>query len=154
MLFFPLCLKYPTVWHKTKKNPINLCHSERRQACLNCSRGSRSTLLSEEACSLASLETSSLSRSCSQGYRLKTSLRRSQKQKKKGCITQKVVKLFPRFRFIYRHDEGPIHTPSIAFRHLPPNSARFSCATEGALFISAQLSTDAVSTLRKLRVLI
>ena len=28
-------------------------------------------------------------------------------------------------------------TPSIAFRHLPPNSARFSYATEGALFISA-----------------
>ena len=29
------------------------------------------------------------------------------------------------------------------------NSARFSYATEGALFISAQLSTDAVSALRK-----
>ena len=40
-----------------------------------------------------------------------------------------------------------IHTPSIAFRHLPPNSARFSYATEGALFISAQLSSDAVSAL-------
>ena len=38
-----------------------------------------------------------------------------------------------------------MHSPSIAFRHLPPNSARFSYATEGALFISAQLSTDAVS---------
>ena len=25
------------------------------------------------------------------------------------------------------------HTPSIAFRHLPPNSARFGCAIEGAL---------------------
>ena len=37
------------------------------------------------------------------------------------------------------------HTPSIAFRHLPPNSARFSYAIEGALFISAQLSSDAVS---------
>ena len=36
------------------------------------------------------------------------------------------------------------HTPSIAFRHLPPNSARFSYATEGALFISAHLSTDFV----------
>ena len=36
-----------------------------------------------------------------------------------------------------------------------PNSARFSYATEGALiFISAQLSTDAVSALRKVRVLI
>ena len=43
---------------------------------------------------------------------------------------------------------------SIAFRHLPPNSARFSYATEGALFISAQLSSDAVSALRKVRVLI
>ena len=31
-----------------------------------------------------------------------------------------------------------VHTPSIAFWHLPPNSARFSYATEGALFISAQ----------------
>ena len=47
-----------------------------------------------------------------------------------------------------------LHTPSIAFRHLPPDSARFSYATEGALFISAQLSTDAVSALRKVRVLI
>ena len=46
------------------------------------------------------------------------------------------------------------HTPSIAFRHLPPNSARFSYATEGALFTSAQLSTDAVSALRKIWVLI
>ena len=45
-------------------------------------------------------------------------------------------------------------TPSIAFRHLPPNSVRFSYATEGALFISAQLSTDAVSALRKVWVLI
>ena len=46
------------------------------------------------------------------------------------------------------------HTPSTAFRHLPPNSARFGYATEGALFISAQLSTDAVSALRKVRILI
>ena len=46
------------------------------------------------------------------------------------------------------------HTPSIAFRHLPPNSARFSYTTERALFISAQLSSDAVSALRKIRVLI
>jgi len=45
------------------------------------------------------------------------------------------------------------HTPSIAFRHLSPNSARYSYATEGALFISAQLSSDAVSALRKVRVL-
>ena len=40
------------------------------------------------------------------------------------------------------------------FPHLPPNSARFSYATQGTLFISAQLSTDAVSTLRKVWVLI
>ena len=43
--------------------------------------------------------------------------------------------------------EHPPHTPSIAFRHLPPNSARFSYATEGALFVSVQLSTDVVSAL-------
>ena len=30
------------------------------------------------------------------------------------------------------------HTPSIAFRHLPPNSARFGYATEEPLFVSAQ----------------
>ena len=45
------------------------------------------------------------------------------------------------------------HTPSVAFRHLPPNSARIGYVTEGALFISAQLSTDAVSALRKVWVL-
>ena len=49
---------------------------------------------------------------------------------------------------------GVCHTPRTAFRHLPPNSARFSYATEGALFISAQLSSDAVSALRTVRVLI
>ena len=38
-------------------------------------------------------------------------------------------------------------TPSTAFRHLPPNSARFGYATEGALFISMQMSSDAVSAL-------
>ena len=46
------------------------------------------------------------------------------------------------------------HTPSTVFRHLPLNSARFGYATEGALFISAQLSTDAVSALQKVWVLI
>ena len=51
-----------------------------------------------------------------------------------------------------RHDR--LHTPSTAFRQLPPNSARSGYATEGALFISTQLSTDAVSALRKVRVLI
>ena len=45
-------------------------------------------------------------------------------------------------------------TTSIAFRHLPPNSARSGYATEGALFISAELSTDAVGALRKVWVLI
>ena len=44
-------------------------------------------------------------------------------------------------------------SPSIAFRHLPPNSAGFGYATEGSLFVSAQLSTDAVSALRKVWVL-
>ena len=47
-----------------------------------------------------------------------------------------------------------LHTPSIAFRHLPPNSARFGYATKGALSISVQLSTDAASTLWKVWVLI
>ena len=37
---------------------------------------------------------------------------------------------------------GAGHTPSTAFRHLPPNSARIGYATEGALFISAQTETD------------
>ena len=46
------------------------------------------------------------------------------------------------------------HTPSIAFRHLPPNSATFRYAIEGALFITTQLSTDMVSALRKVWVLI
>ena len=36
------------------------------------------------------------------------------------------------------HSVISTHTPSIAFRHLPPNSARFGYATEGALFISVQ----------------
>ena len=46
------------------------------------------------------------------------------------------------------------HTPSIAFRHLPPNSARIAYATEGALFISAQASIDDVSALRMVWVLL
>ena len=44
------------------------------------------------------------------------------------------------------------HTPNIASPHPPPNSSRFSYATEGVLFISAQLSSDAVSALRMVRV--
>ena len=46
------------------------------------------------------------------------------------------------------------HTPSTTFRHLPPNSAWIGYATEGALFISTHLSTDAVNTLQKVWVLI
>ena len=46
------------------------------------------------------------------------------------------------------------HGLSIAFQHPPPNSTRTGCAGEGVLFISAQLSSDAVSALRKVWVLI
>ena len=50
---------------------------------------------------------------------------------------------------------GAYHTPSIAFRHLPPNSARFSYATEEALDLYLRAAVhDAVSALRKVRVLI
>ena len=49
---------------------------------------------------------------------------------------------------------GCNRTPNLAFRRPSPNSARFSYAIEGVLFISAQLSSDAVSALRKVRVLI
>ena len=52
------------------------------------------------------------------------------------------------------HSHTVLHTPSIAFRHLPPNYARFSDATKGELFISVQPSTDAVSALRNVWVLI
>ena len=33
--------------------------------------------------------------------------------------------------------DGVRHTPSIAFRHLPPNSARFGYVTEGVLYLHA-----------------
>ena len=46
------------------------------------------------------------------------------------------------------------HTPTVTVWHLPPNSARFGYANDGALFISAQLSTDTVSALGKVWVLI
>ena len=46
------------------------------------------------------------------------------------------------------------HTPSITFWHLPPNSARFGYASEGALFISTQLSTYTIRALQKVWVLI
>ena len=42
-----------------------------------------------------------------------------------------------------------LQTPSIALRHLPPDSAIIGYAIEGALLISAQLSTDAVGALWK-----
>ena len=45
-------------------------------------------------------------------------------------------------------------TTNIDFRHLSPDAARIGYATEGALFISAQLSTDAVGALRKVWVLV
>ena len=48
---------------------------------------------------------------------------------------------------------APGLSPSTAFRHLPPNPARICYTTEGALFISKQLSSDAVSALRKIWVL-
>ena len=40
-----------------------------------------------------------------------------------------------------------LQTPGIAFRHLPPSSAGSGYTTEGALFISTQLSTDAVGAI-------
>ena len=46
------------------------------------------------------------------------------------------------------------HSPSTAFQHLPPNSGRIGYATAGALFISGQLSTNAVKAIRKVWVLI
>ena len=46
------------------------------------------------------------------------------------------------------------HTPSLAFRYFPPNSATTGYVTEGALFVSVQLSSDVVSTLQKVWVLI
>ena len=67
---------------------------------------------------------------------------------------QSAFTLANQLRWIAQYGETPSHTPSIAFRHLPPNPARVSYATEGSLFIAAQLSTDAVSALRKVWVLI
>ena len=48
----------------------------------------------------------------------------------------------------------PVHTPSITFWHLHPNSARTGYAIEGALFISTQLSADAARALQKVWVLV
>ena len=61
-----------------------------------------------------------------------------------------MLKSYMQIYFMAAHNasfQAHIHTLSIAFQHLPPNSARFSYATEGALFISVQLSIDTVSTL-------
>ena len=46
------------------------------------------------------------------------------------------------------------HAPSIAFRDPPPYSGTIGYATDWALFISAQLSTDAGSALQRAWVLI
>ena len=40
----------------------------------------------------------------------------------------------------HTHTSG--HTPSLVFRHLPPNSATIGYCTEGTLFISTHLSAD------------
>ena len=45
------------------------------------------------------------------------------------------------------------HTLSLAFWHLPPNSAIIGWVTEGALFNSASLSAHAVSAIQKVWVL-
>ena len=55
---------------------------------------------------------------------------------------------------VIKWDRGWWHTLSIAFQHLPPNSARFGYTAEGVFFISAQLSSNTVSALWKVRVLI
>ena len=54
------------------------------------------------------------------------------------CVTQNGMYLCRSLSTL--HVLACLHTPNTAFRHLRPNSARFSYATEGALFISAQLS--------------
>ena len=46
------------------------------------------------------------------------------------------------------------HTAGRVFQHIAPDSDRIGYAAERALFISAQLSTDAVSVFRKVLVLI
>ena len=72
---------------------------------------------------------------------------------KSGRVWRKVPESDARSRTKNFKSRGP-HTLSIAFRHPPPNSAIFSYATEGVLFMSAQLSSDAVSALRSVPVLI
>ena len=46
------------------------------------------------------------------------------------------MKISNKFMDTVPHGHWSWHTPSIAFRHLPPNSARTGYATEGALYIS------------------
>ena len=65
-----------------------------------------------------------------------------------------LLELFVTNLLLFDHQQKHCSLAEHRFPALSPNSARFSYATEGALFISAQLSTDAVSALRKFRVLI
>ena len=56
-----------------------------------------------------------------------------------------MLKSYMQIYFMAAHNasfQAHIHTLSIAFQHLPPNSARFGYATEGTLFTSAQLSVE------------
>ena len=69
------------------------------------------------------------------------------------CVTSRQKQFTETGQIITVTSQMHAHTPSVAFWHLPPNSARFSYATEGALFISVQLSTDMVSELRKVWIL-
>ena len=75
-----------------------------------------------------------------------TAAPRSQQRPSARALVRTVSRVVPR--------DTRLHTPSISFRRLPPNSAITGYATEGALFISVHLSTDAVSILRKVWVLI
>ena len=52
------------------------------------------------------------------------------------------------------NDTAVAKLQALVYDILPSTTAVFSYATEGALYISAQLSTDAVSAPRKVRVLI
>ena len=54
---------------------------------------------------------------------------------------------------MYSLGHAGVHTLSIAFQYLLLNSARIGHATQVALFISVQLSSDAVSALQEVWVL-
>ena len=71
-----------------------------------------------------------------------------------SCVGVEILWEEEGFQFGFKRWQGWVHILSITFQHLPPNSAGFGYATEGALFISVQLSTDAVGTLWKVWVLI